>query len=307
MSRASVFRLPAACRGLYRMIATVIDPIQEQTMTSTAKTFLLMAALTALFMFVGSALAGRQGMILALFMAVGMNFFAYWYSDRLALSMNGAQEVSESEAPHLHALVAELANRAALPKPRVYVVQSDTPNAFATGRDPEHAAIAVTSAIMQALNRDELAGVLSHELAHIKNRDILISSIAAVMAGAIAHLATMAMFFGGSRDSENSNPIAALAAMIVAPLAATLIQLAISRSREYLADATGAHICGRPLALASALDKLTHYNEARPMNVNPASAQMYIVNPLSGGQLAGLFSTHPPMAERIRRLRGMRL
>lgn len=289
------------------MIATVIDPIQEQTMTSTAKTFLLMAALTALFMFVGSALAGRQGMILALFMAVGMNFFAYWYSDRLALSMNGAQEVSESEAPHLHALVAELANRAALPKPRVYVVQSDTPNAFATGRDPEHAAIAVTSAIMQALNRDELAGVLSHELAHIKNRDILISSIAAVMAGAIAHLATMAMFFGGSRDSENSNPIAALAAMIVAPLAASLIQLAISRSREYLADATGAHICGRPLALACALDKLTHYNEARPMNVNPASAQMYIVNPLSGGQLAGLFSTHPPMAERIRRLRGMRL
>lgn len=307
MSRASVFCLPAACRGLYRMIATVIDPIQEQTMTSTAKTFLLMAALTALFMFVGSALAGRQGMILALFMAVGMNFFAYWYSDRLALSMNGAQEVSESEAPHLHALVAELANRAALPKPRVYVVQSDTPNAFATGRDPEHAAIAVTSAIMQALNRDELAGVLSHELAHIKNRDILISSIAAVMAGAIAHLATMAMFFGGSRDSENSNPIAALAAMIVAPLAASLIQLAISRSREYLADATGAHICGRPLALASALDKLTHYNEAHPMNVNPASAQMYIVNPLSGGQLAGLFSTHPPMAERIRRLRGMRL
>ena len=276
-------------------------------MTSTAKTFLLMAALTALFMFVGSALAGRQGMILALFMAVGMNFFAYWYSDRLALSMNGAQEVSESEAPHLHALVAELANRAALPKPRVYVVQSDTPNAFATGRDPEHAAIAVTSAIMQALNRDELAGVLSHELAHIKNRDILISSIAAVMAGAIAHLATMAMFFGGSRDSENSNPIAALAAMIVAPLAASLIQLAISRSREYLADATGAHICGRPLALASALDNLTHYNEARPMNVTPASAQMYIVNPLSGGQLAGLFSTHPPMAERIRRLRGMRL
>ena len=266
-----------------------------------------MAALTALFMFVGSALAGRQGMILALFMAVGMNFFAYWYSDRLALSMNGAQEVSESEAPHLHALVAELANRAALPKPRVYVVQSDTPNAFATGRDSEHAAIAVTSAIMQALNRDELAGVLSHELAHIKNRDILISSIAAVMAGAIAHLATMAMFFGGSRDSENSNPIAALAAMIVAPLAASLIQLAISRSREYLADATGAHICGRPLALASALDKLTHYNEGRPMNVNPASAQMYIVNPLSGGQLAGLFSTHPPMAERIRRLRGMRL
>ena len=307
MSRAFVFRLTAACRGQYRMIATVIDPIQEQTMTSTAKTFLLMAALTALFMFVGSALAGRQGMILALFMAVAMNFFAYWYSDRLALSMNGAQEVSESEAPHLHALVAELANRAALPKPRVYVVQSDTPNAFATGRDPEHAAIAVTSAIMQALNRDELAGVLSHELAHIKNRDILISSIAAVMAGAIAHLATMAMFFGGSRDSENSNPIAALAAMIVAPLAASLIQLAISRSREYLADATGAHICGQPLTLTSALDKLTHYNEARPMNVNPASAQMYIVNPLSGGQLAGLFSTHPPMAERIRRLRGMRL
>ena len=272
-------------------------------MTSTAKTFLLMAAMTALFMFVGSAAGGKGGMILALLLAVGMNFCAYWFSDRLALSMNGAQELSETEAPNLHTLVAQLAAQAGLPKPQVYVVQSATPNAFATGRDPNHAAVAVTSALMQTLNRDELAGVLAHELAHIKNRDILISSIAAVMAGAISHLATMAMFSGNR--SGNSNLLTGLITMLVAPAAASMIQLAISRSREYLADATGAQICGRPLALASALDKLAHYNEQQPMDVNPASAQMYIVNPLAGRSLDNLFSTHPPMAERIRRLREM--
>ena len=274
-------------------------------MMNTTKTFLLMAALTALFMFVGGALGGRGGAMTALLIAVAMNFFAYWNSDKMALAMNGARELSEAEAPQLHGLVAQLAANAGIPKPRVYVVENPTPNAFATGRNPEHAAVAVTSVIMRALNRDELAGVLAHELGHIKNHDILISSIAAVMAGAISHLATMAMFFGGSRDSENANPLAGLIAMLFAPLAASLIQLAISRSREYLADATGAQICGRPQSLAGALEKLSNANQRQPMNVNPASAQMYIVNPLKGGSLAGLFSTHPPMEERIRRLRAM--
>ena len=276
-------------------------------MMNTMKTFLLMAALTALFMFVGQALGGRSGMMMAFFMALAMNFFAYWNSDKMALAMNGAREVAEHEAPELHALVAQLARQAEIPKPKVYVVQNATPNAFATGRNPDHAAVAVTTGIMQALNRDELSGVIAHELAHIKNRDILISSIAAVMAGAISHLATMAMVFGGSRNSEGggSNPLVGLIAMLIAPFAATLIQLAISRGREYIADATGAAISGRPEALASALAKLSQYNAQRPMDVNPASAQMYIVNPLKGRSLAGLFSTHPPMEERIRRLRAM--
>jgi heat shock protein HtpX len=276
---------------------------------NTLKTFMLMAALTALFMVGGQALAGQQGMMIALVMALGLNFFAYWNSDKMALAMNGAREVSEAEAPELHQLVANLAARAGLPKPKVYVVDNPTPNAFATGRNPEHAAVAVTTGIMRVLSREELEGVLAHELGHIKNRDILISSIAAVMAGAISYLATMAqwgMIFGGGRDSEDGgNPIATIVMMIVAPLAASLIQMAISRSREYIADATGAEICGHPKALASALQKLSDYNRQQPMEVNPASAQMYIVNPLSGGSLAGLFSTHPPMEERIRRLLAM--
>ena len=276
---------------------------------NTVKTFILMAALTALFMVGGQALAGQQGMMIALVMALGLNFFAYWNSDKMALAMNKAREVSEAEAPDLHRLVANLAARAGIPKPRIYIVDNPTPNAFATGRNPEHAAVALTTGIMQVLNREELEGVLGHELGHIKNRDILISSIAAVMAGAISYLATMAqwaMIFGGGRhDEEGGNPIATLVMMIVAPLAASLIQMAISRSREYIADATGAEICGHPKALASALQKLANSNQQHPMDVNPASAQMYIVNPLAGGSLAGLFSTHPPMEERIRRLLAM--
>jgi len=278
---------------------------------NTIKTFILMAALTALFMVGGQAMAGQQGMIIALVMALGLNFFAYWNSDKMALAMNRAREVSEAEAPDLHLLVANLARRAGLPKPRVCIINNPIPNAFATGRNPEHAAIAVTTGIMQALNREELKGVLAHELAHIKNRDILISSIAAVMAGAISYLATMAqwaMIFGGGRagdDEEGGNPLVMLVMMIVAPLAAALIQMAISRNREYIADATGAEICGHPRALASALHKLSNYNTQHPMDVNPASAQMYIVNPLSAGSLAGLFATHPPMEERIRRLMAM--
>jgi heat shock protein HtpX len=276
---------------------------------NTFKTFILMAALTALFLVGGQVLGGQQGMIIALVMAVALNFFAYWNSDKLALTMNRAREVSSSEAPELHSMVDRLARRANLPKPRVYVIDNPTPNAFATGRNPQHAAVAVTTGILQLLGREELEGVLAHELGHIMNRDILISSIAAVMAGAISYLATMAqwaMIFGGrGHDEEGGNPLAALAMMIVAPLAAVLIQMAISRSREYTADATGAKICGNPRALAGALEKLTTYNRRIPMQVNPASAQMYIVNPLTGGQLANLFSTHPPLEERIRRLMSM--
>ena len=276
---------------------------------NTMKTFLLMAAMTALFMVAGQAMGGQQGMTMALLLAVGLNFFAYWNSDKLALRMNGAREVSEAEARDLHAMVAMLAQRAGIPKPRVYVVDNPTPNAFATGRNPEHAAVAVTTGLMHALDRSELEGVIAHELGHIKNRDILIGSIAAVMAGAISYLANFALFFGGGRSSEEGggggNMITTILMMILAPMAAMLIQMAISRGREYLADATGAEICGRPQALASALDKLANQNARQPMDVNPASAQMYIVNPLKGGSISGLFSTHPPMEERIRRLLAM--
>ena len=277
---------------------------------NTMKTFLLMAALTALFMVAGRAMGGQQGMMIALLFAVGLNFFAYWNSDTMALAMNRAREVAVAEAPDLHALIASLAARAGIPKPKVYVIDESTPNAFATGRNPEHAAVAVTTGILQILDRSELEGVIAHEMGHIRNRDILISSIAAVMAGAISYLATMAqwsMIFGGGRSDEEggANPLAMLVAMIVAPLGASLIQLAISRSREYIADATGAEICGHPKSLASALNKLANYNAQQPMDVNPASAQMYIVNPLKGGSIANLFSTHPPMEERIRRLLAM--
>lgn len=278
-------------------------------MGNTIKTGMLMAALTALFMVAGQAMGGQSGMAVALLLALAMNFFAYWFSDRLALKMGGAREVEQSEAPVLHSLVAGLAARAELPKPRVYVIDSETPNAFATGRNPDHAAVAVTRGLMNILSREELEGVLAHELAHIKNRDILISSMAAVMAGAISSLATMAqwsMLFGMGRSSDDEDSggglIGAILMMVIAPIAAALIQMAISRSREYLADATGAKICGRPASLASALQRLEDSNHRHPMEVNPATAQMYIVNPLSAGGMASLFSTHPPMQERIRRL-----
>lgn len=268
-----------------------------------------MAALTALFLVGGQLLAGQQGMLIALIMALGLNFFAYWNSDKMALAMNKARMVSPEEAPELHRIVATLSSRAELPKPKVYIVNNQTPNAFATGRNPDHAAVAVTTGLLQLMDRRELEGVLAHELGHIKNRDILISSIAAVMAGAISYLATMAqwaMIFGGRGNSDRGgNPLVMLVMMIVAPLAASLIQMAISRSREYLADAQGAAISGNPQSLASALQKLTTYNKQLPMDVNPASAQMYIVNPLSRGMLAKLFSTHPPVEERVRRLMAM--
>ena len=280
-------------------------------MVNTMKTFILMAALTALFMFAGQALGGQSGMVFALLMALGMNFFAYWYSDKLALTMSRAREVIYDQAPQLHDMVEKLARNAGLPKPKVYVMPGQTPNAFATGRNPEHAAVAVTEGLLQLLQQDELEGVIGHELGHIKNRDILISSIAAVMAGAISYLATMAqwaMIFGGggrNDDEGKGNLVAMLVMMLVAPLAAAIIQMAISRSREYLADGTGAKICGHPISLANALQRLEDYNHRMPMKVNPATAQMYIVNPLAGGGIASLFSTHPPIQERIKRLRAM--
>lgn len=281
-------------------------------MTNIAKTFLLMAVLTGLFMTAGQVLGGRSGMVFALFMALAMNFMAYWFSDKMALAMSHAREVSPQEAPQLHTMVARLSSRAQLPKPRVYVIDQQTPNAFATGRNPDHAAVAVTAGLLRLLNSDELEGVLAHELAHIKNRDILISSIAAVMAGAISYMATMAqwaMIFGmgrGDDDEDGGGLLGTLVMMIVAPLAAALIQMAISRSREYLADRSGARICGHPNSLATALQRLEEYNHRLPMPVNPATAQMYIVNPLTAGAITNLFSTHPPIQERIKRLRSMR-
>ena len=276
-------------------------------MTSMIKTGVLMAALTAVFMVAGQLLGGNSGMMIALVMALGMNFFSYWFSDSMALKMSGAQEVSQGEAPELHRMVESLASRAGLPKPRVYLIHQDTPNAFATGRNPSHAAVAVTTGLQRILRPDEMEGVLAHELGHIKNRDILISSVAATMAGAISYMASMAqwaMIFGGGRsdDEEGGGALGSIVMMILAPIGASLIQMAISRSREFQADATGAAICGNPMSLATALQQLERYNRQLPMNVNPATAQMYIVNPLSGGQLAALFSTHPPIQERIQRL-----
>jgi len=281
-------------------------------MTSMIKTGMLMAALTAVFMVAGQAIGGSNGMVLALVMAIGMNFFSYWFSDKMVLKMSGAKEATQAEEPELHQMVAQLAKRAELPMPKVYIIHKDTPNAFATGRNPDHAAVAVTTGLKRILKKDELEGVLAHELAHIKNRDILISTVAATMAGAIGTMASMAQYaaiFGGrSRDSNGGGGmIGSIAMMILAPLGASLLQMAISRSREYQADATGAAICGHPQSLASALQQLENLNRQRPMDVNPATAQMYIVNPLSRDRLAKLFSTHPPMQERIKRLGALTL
>jgi heat shock protein HtpX len=276
---------------------------------NTLKTMVLLVTLTVLFIFIGALLGGRSGMTIALFIALAMNFFAYWFSDKIVLRMYGAREVSEAEAPELYSIVRTLSQKAGLPMPKVYIIDADQPNAFATGRNPRHGAVAVTTGIMRLLDRNELAGVISHELAHIKNRDILVSTIAATIAGAISYLAQMAqwaMIFGGRRDDdEGGNPIAALVMMIVAPIAAMLVQLAISRTREYGADAGGARIVGNPLYLANALKKLHYASQRIPLETNPATSHMFIVNPLSGGGFAKLFSTHPPIEERIARLEAM--
>ncbi len=276
---------------------------------NTAKTAVLMVGLTVLLVMAGGALGGRTWMIGAFAIAVAMNGFSYWFSDKIVLKMYKAQEVTEKEAPEFYRVVRDLAARAELPMPKVYLIPSDGPNAFATGRNPHHAAVAATRGILKILNREELAGVMAHELAHVKNRDILIGTIAAAIAGAISMLATMAQFamifggFGGDRrDDRGGGIIGMLAVMILAPIAAMLIQMAISRSREYQADATGAKICGNPLWLASALKKLDIASKRIPLDANPATAHMFIVNPLRGGGMASLFSTHPPMDDRIARL-----
>jgi heat shock protein HtpX len=280
-------------------------------MNNALKTTILLASLTGLLVVIGYALCGQGGMVLFFGIAVVMNLSAYWFSGDIALRMAGAREVSQEEAPQLYQIVSEVATYAHLPMPRVAIVENPSPNAFATGRDANHAVVAVTTGILGLLTREELVGVLAHELGHVRNHDILISSVAATIAGAItmlAHVAQWAMLFGGfggGRDDEDYNPFAALLLIILAPLAATLIQLAISRSREYGADATGARMIGNPEALASALEKLEMASSARPLPVNPAVAHLFIVNPLKGVNFSGLFSTHPPLEERIRRLRSM--
>ncbi len=273
------------------------------------KTALLMAAITALFGAVGGALGGQQGMLLALGFAVVSNFFAYWFSDKLVLRMYNAQEVDDTSAPQYYAMVRELASRAGLPMPRVYLIHEDSPNAFATGRNPHNAAVAATTGLIRLLTARELRGVMAHELAHVKHRDILISTISATMAGAVSALANFALLFGG-RDAEGrpANPIAGLLVALLAPIAAMLIQMAISRAREFEADRLGAELCSDPQALASALDKIDRYARGIPLaaaEAHPETAQMLIMNPLSGGGLSGLFSTHPSTEERIERLLAM--
>lgn len=276
------------------------------------KTFLLMLVLTAIFILVGTAIGGRSGAIYAFIFAALMNFVAYWFSDKIVLRMYGAKEVSQGEAPELYQIVGDLTSKASLPMPKIYIMDHDTPNAFATGRNPEHAAVAVTNGILRILSKEELTGVIGHELSHIRHRDILISTIAATLAGAISMLASMARWgaiFGGGRsdDEEGSgggNILFVLLFTMVASIAAMLIQMAISRSREYLADEAGAHL-SHPLYLSKALGKLEMAAHRIPMAANPSTAHMFIVNPLKGGGVLSLFSTHPPIEERIARLEEM--
>jgi heat shock protein HtpX len=279
---------------------------------NTFKTFMFLLILTLFFVWVGGLIGGKTGMTFAIIMAAMMNFFAYWFSDKVVLAMYRAKKVTEAEAPELYSIVRTLAQKAGMPMPKVYIIHEEQPNAFATGRSPKHAAVAVTTGIMRLLSPEELAGVIGHELAHIKHRDILISTIAATIAGAISYLAQMAqwaLIFGGWRreDDEGGHPIVALLMMIIAPIIALIVQMAISRSREFAADEGGAKIAGNPRFLASALRKLQWAAEKIPMNANPATSHMFIVNPLSGKSLIKLFSTHPPIEERIARLEAMSL
>jgi len=277
---------------------------------NAVKTTFLMALMTMLLVLAGGAIGGRSGMTFALIMAGVMNFVSYWFSDKIVLAMYGAQEVTEADYPEFYGLVRELAVAAGMPTPKVYIIQSETPNAFATGRNPDHAAVAATTGILRILTREELRGVMAHELSHVRHRDILISSIAATIAGAItymAHMAQRAAIFGGGRDrdDEGGGIFGLIVMAIVAPIAAMLIQMAISRSREYEADRGGATLAGNPLYLAGALRKLEMANQQIPMHANAATAHMFIVNPLTGGGLMSLFSTHPPLEERVRRLEEM--
>ena len=280
-------------------------------MGNALKTGLLLAVLTVLFVLVGNAVGGEGGMVMAFAFAVLMNAGAYWFSDKIVLRMYRAREVSEAEAPELHAIVHRLATAASVPMPRVYVLPTDAPNAFATGRNPQHAAVAVTEGILRILSRDELEGVLAHEMAHVKNRDILIGSIAATLAGAIMMLARFAQFAaifgGGGRDREGGGGALGLIAMaILAPIGAMLVQMAVSRSREYQADASGARFCGRPESLARALEKIAGASRRSPIEASAATAHMFILSPLSGRGMMSLFSTHPPVEKRVERLLAMR-
>jgi heat shock protein HtpX len=282
-------------------------------MANLMKTGVLLAALTVLLVLIGGALGGQNGMVMAFMLAMVMNFGSYWFSDKIVLAMYRAQPVDEASAPGLYRIVRNLATRAGLPMPRVYVIPGDAPNAFATGRNPQHAAIAVTEGILRLMSEEELEGVLAHELSHVQNRDTLIMAIAATLAGAItymAHMAQWAMIFGGGRrDSDEHDSggglIGGLLMIVLAPLAATLIQLAVSRSREFQADATGARIAGQPWGLAKALEKLETASRVAPMEATPATAHLFIVNPLTGGGWSTLFATHPPIVERVARLRAM--
>lgn len=281
-------------------------------MSNSLKTALLLGLMTGIVLWIGQLFGGSQGMAIAFAFSLLLNFGSYWFSDKIVLAMYRAREVKEAEAPELYQIVHDIAIRAQLPMPRLYIIPSESPNAFATGRNPEHAVVAVTEGILKIMNREELEGVLAHELSHVRNRDILIGSIAAALAGVImmlAHMARWAAFFGGGgrdRDDEGGGGIVGLILMsVLAPIAAMIIQMAISRSREFLADSTGAKTVGNPLGLASALAKLARANEMVPMEARPETAHMFIVNPLSGGSLLSLFSTHPPIEERIARLRAM--
>jgi heat shock protein HtpX len=278
---------------------------------NTTKTVVLMVGLTVLLVMIGGAFGGRQGMIIAFMFASVMNIFSYWFSDKIVLRMYRAQEVSETDAPLLYGVTRDLALKMNMPMPKVYIIPSDAPNAFATGRNPNHAAVAATQGILRLLTKEELMGVMAHEMGHVRNRDILIGTIAATIAGAIGMLANMAqwaMIFGGGRRDDREGAgglVGGILMIILAPIAAALIQMAISRSREYEADATGARISGNPLALASALKKLHTGAQRIPMDATPATAHMFIVNPLRGGSFVNMFSTHPPMEERIARLEAM--
>ncbi len=279
-------------------------------MNNQIKTTFLLAVMTVFILLIGQILGGRQGLIIALVFAAGMNFISYWYSDKIVLRMYKAREAAPGQAPELYSIVQDLARKADLPTPKVYIIPQESPNAFATGRNPEHAVVAVTEGLLKLMDREELAGVLGHELGHVKNRDILIGSIAATMAGAIMMLASIArwsaIFGAGSDDEEGMSGLGLIIMSILAPIAAVLIQTAISRSREYLADSSGARFSGSTEGLARALEKLGNYSAGIPANVNPSTAHMFIVNPLSGQRLMSLFSTHPPLEDRIARLRGIK-
>ena len=278
---------------------------------NNVKVFGMMAVLTAILVGIGSAFGGSRGALLFLLIALGMNFFSYWHSDKIAIRMARAEPLTEQEAPDLYGMVRDLAARAGIPMPALYITPERQPNAFATGRNPEHSAVAVTTGLVHLMNRDELMGVLAHELAHIKNRDVLIGTMAATLAGAIGMIANVAqwgLMFGGNRDDEDNGGgglIGTILMIVVMPIAAAIIQMAISRSREYRADATGAAISGKPRGLANALTKLERAAQQIPADVAPAAAHLFIVNPLSAEGLANLFSTHPPIKERVKRLEAM--